>query len=103
MRLTQSDRHATFYRPRSIPTLPAFPNDPVPLAGYWLSAGSPRLIQKETRMTKSLENLNDVIRNSKHGFQQMDDRPSKPQKHRYERRKIREILRNNELADGDSS
>ncbi len=54
-------------------------------------------------MTKSLDNLNDVIRNSKHGFQHIDDRPGKPQKHRYERRKIREMLRNKELADGDSS
>ena len=54
-------------------------------------------------MTKTQANLNDVIRNSKHGFQQMDDRPGKPQKHRYERRKIREMLRSQDLEEGDSS
>ncbi len=50
-------------------------------------------------MTKNPFTMNDVIRNSKHGFQQMDDRPGKPQKHRYERRKIREILRGQDLTE----
>ena len=59
--------------------------------------------RKDTRMTKTQASLNDVIRNSKHGFQQMDDRPGKPQKHRYERRKIREMLRSKDLEEGDSS
>lgn len=63
--------------------------------------GSPR--GKETRMTKTHATLNDVIRNSKHGFQQMDDRPGKPQKHRYERRKIRELLRSKDIEEPDSS
>ena len=54
-------------------------------------------------MTKTQANLNDVIRNSKHGFQTMDDRPGKPQKHRYERRKIRELLRSKDLAEGEST
>lgn len=54
-------------------------------------------------MTKSQATLNDVIRNSKHGFQHIDDRTGKPQKHRYERRKIREVLRSKDLAESDSS
>ncbi len=58
--------------------------------------------RKEIRMTKNQATLNDVIRNSKHGFQQMDDRPGKPAKHRYERRKIRELLRSKDLAEADS-
>ena len=47
-------------------------------------------------MTKTLEFISDVIRNPKHPFRQADDRPDKPQKHRYERRKIKEYIK---LAD----
>ena len=54
-------------------------------------------------MTKNQATLNDVIRNSKHGFQHIDDRPSKPQKHRYERRKIREVLRSQDLEESEST
>jgi len=44
-------------------------------------------------MTKSLDLITEVIRNPKHAFRQTDSRPAKPQKHRYERRKIRELMR----------
>ena len=44
-------------------------------------------------MTKTLDVLVDSIRNTKHPFRQVDDRPAKPQKSRYERRKVREYLR----------
>jgi hypothetical protein len=44
-------------------------------------------------MTKSLDVITDVIRNTKHPFRQVDDRPDKPTKHRYERRKIKEYLK----------
>jgi len=47
-------------------------------------------------MTKTLEFISDVIRNPKHPFPQADNRPDKPQKHRYERRKIKEYIK---LAD----
>ncbi|MCS1410484.1 MAG: hypothetical protein M2R45_03678 [Verrucomicrobia subdivision 3 bacterium] len=68
-----------------------------------LPTGGPFIpIRKEIRMTKTQTNLHDVIRNSKHGFHQMDDRPGKPQKHRYERRKIRELLKSKGLAEADS-
>ena len=44
-------------------------------------------------MTKSLDVIVETIRNSKHPFRQVDNRPAKPQKSRYERRKVREYLR----------
>jgi hypothetical protein len=49
--------------------------------------------QGETTMPKSLEAITETIRNPKHPFRQVDDRPGKPKKHRYERRKIREFIR----------
>jgi len=47
-------------------------------------------------MTKTIELIADTVQNSKHPFHQVADRPEKPQKHRYERRKIKEIIK---LAD----
>jgi len=47
-------------------------------------------------MTKSLENITEVVRDPKHTFRKADSRPKKSQKHRYERRKIKEFLH---LAD----
>jgi hypothetical protein len=44
-------------------------------------------------MTKPLDQIDEVIHDSKHPFRQVADRPEKPQKHRYERRKIREFIR----------
>jgi len=44
-------------------------------------------------MTKTLELISDVIRNTKHPFHQVDDRQDKPKKHRYERRKAKEYLK----------
>jgi hypothetical protein len=44
-------------------------------------------------MTKTFNLIQDTIRNSKHPFRQLDSRPAKAQKNRYERRKIREVLR----------
>ncbi|HXT41754.1 MAG TPA: hypothetical protein VN887_17235 [Candidatus Angelobacter sp.] len=55
--------------------------------------------QRIQTMTKTLEVLSDVIRNNKHPFRQVDDRPDKSKKHRYERRKIKECLK---LGDWDS-
>jgi hypothetical protein len=43
-------------------------------------------------MTKSNESISEVVR-TKHPFRQTESRPAKPQKNRYERRRIREILR----------
>jgi len=43
-------------------------------------------------MIKSLDVINETIRSTKHAFRKADDRPKKAQKHRYERRKIKEFL-----------
>ena len=44
-------------------------------------------------MRKTLDVITDAIRNTKHPFRQVDGRPDKPKKHRYERRKIKEYIR----------
>ncbi len=44
-------------------------------------------------MTKTLDVITEIIRNTKHPFRKADNRPVKAQKHRYERRKIREFIR----------
>jgi hypothetical protein len=50
-------------------------------------------------MTKSIEAIADVICNTKHPFRQVADRPGKPRKNRYERRKIRECIRLNDWTE----
>ncbi len=47
-------------------------------------------------MIKTLEVITEAIRNPNHPFRKADNQPRKPQKHRYERRKIKEYLH---LAD----
>ena len=49
--------------------------------------------RKESSMTKTLDLIAEAIRDPKHPFRQVDNRPQKPQKHRYERRKVKEIIR----------
>jgi hypothetical protein len=49
-------------------------------------------------MIKTLDQIDEVIRNPKHPFRQVADRPEKPQKHRYERRKIKEYIRATEWS-----
>jgi hypothetical protein len=58
----------------------------------------PLLLQAVARlgndcMTKTLNLIQETVRNTKHPFRQADNRPAKAQKNRYERRKIREFLR----------
>jgi hypothetical protein len=43
-------------------------------------------------MTKTLEVINDAVRNPKHSFRKADNHPKKALKHRYERRKVRAYL-----------
>lgn len=43
-------------------------------------------------MIKTLEAITEAIRNPKHPFRKADNQPKKAQKHRYERRKIKEYL-----------
>ena len=54
-------------------------------------------------MTKSLEVISEAIRNPKHPFRKVDNQPKKPQKHRYERRKIKEYLHLGEWAAGEAT
>jgi hypothetical protein len=51
-------------------------------------------------MRKSLDLIAESIRTSQHPFRPVMDRPFKEQKHRYERRKIREYIRIVDWADG---
>lgn len=44
-------------------------------------------------MAKSTDIITEAIRNTKHPFRQVDDRPDKQKKHRYERRKVKEYMR----------
>ena len=44
-------------------------------------------------MVKTTEMIAEAIRDSKHPFRGVADRPSKPTKHRYERRKARACLK----------
>ena len=54
-------------------------------------------------MTKSLEAITEAVRNPKHPFPKVDNQPKKPQKHRYERRKIKAYLHLGEWMSGDST
>ena len=49
-------------------------------------------VERNVAMTKSLETINEVIKDPNHPFRKADDRPKKAQKNRYERRKIKEYL-----------
>lgn len=50
-------------------------------------------------MAKSLDVISDVIRTAKNPFRQTADRPDKPHKHRYERRKVKQYI---QLGDWSS-
>jgi hypothetical protein len=51
---------------------------------------------KESSMNKPVEPITEVIRDPKHPFRKTENQPHKAQRHRYERRKIKEYLH---LAD----
>ena len=50
-------------------------------------------------MSKSIDSVTEIIRNPNHPFRKAEDRPAKAQKHRYERRKIKEIMKLNDWSD----
>ena len=50
------------------------------------------LSRKDSAMMKTLEAINEAVRNPKHPFRKTDGHPKKAVKHRYERRKIRNYL-----------
>lgn len=43
-------------------------------------------------MTKTLDVINDAVRNPRHPFRKADNQPKKALKHRYERRKVKGYL-----------
>lgn len=44
-------------------------------------------------MTKTDDLAAEVLRDNRHPFRALSDRPRKPQKNRYERRKTRELIK----------
>lgn len=48
-------------------------------------------------MVKNLEVITEAVQDTKHPFRKADQQPRKAQKHRYERRKIKEYLHLSEL------
>lgn len=50
-------------------------------------------------MTKTVQLLNTPLTHTNRPFRQVDARPDKARKHRYERRKIRECLRHGDWSD----
>ena len=44
-------------------------------------------------MIKTLDLITEMVRNPKNSFRKVTDRPKKAEKHRYERRKVKEYLR----------
>ena len=54
-------------------------------------------------MTKTLEAISEIIRNPKPPFRKVDDQPVKAQKHRYERRKVKEYIRLGDWAQENAS
>jgi hypothetical protein len=63
----------------------------------WLPPGTKK---EYALMTKSLDLITEAVSNSKFASRRAENQPKKPQKHRYERRKIREFLH---LADWRSA
>jgi hypothetical protein len=59
------------------------------LAPFSLNLSQERI----SNMTKSPDVIHETIRNTKHPFRQVADRPNKSRKHRYERRKVKEYMR----------
>src|SRR3990172_9452595 len=52
--------------------------------------------ERSPAMSKLVEPITEVVRDPKHPFRKIENQPKKAQRHRYERRKIKEYLH---LAD----
>lgn len=76
---------------------PANGQQPAPSGGAVRLFFNPQTI--EERMTKSVHLMNTPLTHSNRPFRQVDARPDKARKHRYERRKIRECLRSGDWSD----
>jgi hypothetical protein len=58
----------------------------------WHFSRSKPTQERNAVMTKTFEAISDALRNPRYSFRKTDNRPKKAQKHRYERRKIKEYL-----------
>ena len=54
-------------------------------------------------MVKNSDAMSEAVLDSQHPFQQVDSLPQNQQKHRYERRKVRQFLHNGEWAETDDA
>lgn len=52
-------------------------------------------------MPKTNEQIVEVVQNHRHHMKHVESRPQKAQKHRYERRKVREAIRLGDWAGGE--
>jgi hypothetical protein len=50
-------------------------------------------------MIKTLDLITEMVRNPKNSFRKLSDRSKKEEKHRYERRKVKEYLRMSDWAE----
>lgn len=67
------------------------------------SRGIPRPINPpKQNMAKSNEQLVEVVHSHRSHLRHIDSRPQKAQKHRYERRKVREMIRLSDWGDEQS-
>ncbi|MBI4327322.1 MAG: hypothetical protein HY674_18975 [Chloroflexi bacterium] len=78
--------------PQSIP--------PFTLAFFALRCFAERIIEP---MTKTVDIIAEVIQNTKHPFRQVADRPDKPHKNRYERRKVKQYIQLGDWASENKS
>ncbi len=54
-------------------------------------------------MVKNSDAMSEAVLDSQHPFQQVDSLPHKQQKHRYERRKVRQFLHNGEWSEANEA
>lgn len=54
-------------------------------------------------MSKSMDVVSEIVRNTKHPFRQVADRPDKPHKSRYERRKVKQFIQTGDWTSADPS
>ncbi len=55
-------------------------------------------------MVKNSDAMSEAVLDSQHPFHQVDSMPQKQKKHRYERRKVRQVLHNGEwMAEEESN
>jgi hypothetical protein len=80
----------------------SFASSPLWPLGIPPAQGSPRERTAST-MTKSLDVITEIVRNPKHTFRKADAHAEKANRHRYERRKIKEFMKLGQWMPEDSA